>query len=79
MIDLLLQVAEWLTAPDTLGLIVIALIVGPVIVLIIIAMLDTPGTFRVPGLFIGSLILIFGARISGFAIASVLLGFIVPQ
>ena len=74
-----LQVAEGPTASGTIGFIVLAIIVGPVIMLIVAAMFGTPRTFRVPGLFVGSLILLIGAMIGGFAISSVLLGFIVPQ
>ncbi len=73
------QVAEESTAPGTIGLIVLAIIVGPVIILTIISMFGAPRTFRVPGLFIGSLVLLMGAIILGFAIFGVILGFIVPQ
>ena len=79
MIDLLSQAAERLAAPGTIGLIVIAIIVFPVIVLIIASMFGSPRTFRVPGLFIGSFILLVVTIILGFAAFGVLLGFIVPQ
>ena len=93
MIDLLLQLpnfithtnavaaeaVEGLTAPDTIGFIILAIIVGPVIVLTIASIFGAPRTFRIPSLFIGSIILLIGAMILGFAIMSALLGFIVPQ
>jgi len=62
-----------------MGLILMAIIVIPVIVLIIASILSAPRTFRVPGLFIGSLVLLMGVIILGFAIFGVILGFIVPQ
>ncbi len=73
------QASEGLAASDTIGFIVLAVIVGPVIVLTIASIFDPPRTFRVPILFIGSLILLIGVMILGFAISGVLLGFIVPQ
>ena len=73
------QVAEEPTAPDTIGLIVLAIIVGPVIILTIISIFGSPRTFRIPGLFIGSLVFLMGVIILGFAIIGVILGFIVPQ
>ena len=72
------QASEGLAAPDTIGFIVLAVIVGPVVVLIIASMFGAPRTFRVPGLLMGSLILLIGAMILGFAISGVVLGFIVP-
>ncbi len=73
------ETTDGLGASDTIGFIVLAIIVGPVILLTIAAIFGAPRTFRVPGLFIGSLILLFTAIIFSFAISSVLLGFIVPQ
>jgi len=62
-----------------IGLLLMAIIVVPVITLIVAFVLGSPGTLRVPGLFIGSLILQIGIIIISFAIFGVLLGFIVPQ
>ncbi len=62
-----------------MGLILMAIIGVPVIVLIIASILSAPRTFRVPGLFVGSLILLFGMVMLVFAIFSALLGLIVPQ
>ncbi len=73
------QVTEGITEPGTIGLIVLAVIVSPVILLTIAAMFGKPRTFRVPGLFLGALILLIGAIILSFAASSVLLKFIVPQ
>ncbi len=73
------QVAEEFTASGTIGFIVLAIIVGPVIIITIAAMFGRPRTFRVPALFMGSVILLIGATLLGFAISSILLGFIVPQ
>ena len=71
--------AEEFTASGTIGFIVLAIIVGPVIIITIAAMFGRPRTFRVPALFMGSVILLIGATLLGFAISSILLGFIVPQ
>ena len=65
-------------APVRIGFIVLAIIVGPVILLTIASIFEAPRTYRIPGLFIGSLILLIGAIVLSFAIAGVLLGFIVP-
>ncbi len=73
------ETAEGFAASGRIGFIVLAIILSPVILLTIAAIFGTPRTLRVPGLFIGSLILLFSAIILGFAASSVLLGFIVPQ
>ncbi len=73
------EAAGGLAAPDTIGFVVLAIIIGPVILLTIAAMFGAPRTFRVPGLFLGSLILLIGVIILGFAASSMLLKFIVPQ
>ncbi len=73
------KAAEGLAGSDTIGYIVLAIIVGPVILLTIASMLGAPRTFRIPGLFIGSIILLIGGIILSFAISGVLLRFIVPQ
>ncbi len=65
--------------PIPIGFVVLAVIVGPVIVLTIAAMFGAPRTFRIPGLFLGSLALLVGAIVLAFAAMSALLGFIVPQ
>ena len=62
-----------------IGFILMGIIAIPVIVLIIASMLSTPRTFRVPGLFIGSIIVLFGIVMVVFAIFGAILGFIVPQ
>lgn len=67
------------TGSVPIGFIVLAVIVSPVIVLTIAAMFGSPRTFRVPGLFLGSVILLISAIIASFAASSVLLKFIVPQ
>ena len=65
-------------APDVIGFVVLAIIVGPVAIITIISLFSPPRTFKMPGLFLGSLILLVGALVSGFAILGFLLGFIVP-
>lgn len=66
-------------APDLIGFVVLAIIVVPVILITMVSIFSPPRTFKIPGLFLGSLILLIGALISGFAIFGFLLGFIVPN
>ena len=73
------QEAEEFSGAGTIGFVVLAVIVGPVVMLTLAAMFGAPRNFRVPGLFLGALILLIGALIGGFAIGGRLLGFIVPQ
>ena len=73
------QMAEEPATPFPIGFVVLAIIVGPVIVLAIVSMFGAPRTFRIPGLFLGSLALLVGAIVLGFAVFSALLGFIVPE
>ena len=68
-----------ITESGTIGIIVIAGIIGPVVLLIIAAIISKPRMFRIPGLFVGSVILLISVMIVFFAAASFLLGFIVPQ
>ncbi len=73
------EAAEGPVTSGTIGFVVLAIIIGPVILLTIAAMFGAPRTFRVPGLFLGALMLLIGAIILGFAASGVLLKFIVPQ
>ncbi|MFC2020643.1 hypothetical protein ACFLU1_02480 [Chloroflexota bacterium] len=73
------KVGEGLAGTDTIGFIVLGIIVGPVIVLSIASILEPPRTFRVPALFVGSLIVLVGAIIASFAAVGIVLKFIVPQ
>lgn len=73
------SMADRQTMSGRIGFIVLAIIVGPVIILTIASMLGHPRTFRIPGLFMGSLILLIGAIVFSFAAVSILLSFIVPQ
>lgn len=66
-------------APDLIGFVVLAIIVVPVILITMVSIFSPPRKFKIPGLFLGSLILLIGALISGFAIFGFLLGFIVPN
>ena len=56
-----------------------AIIGVPVIAVVAAAIFSAPRTFRVPALFIGSLVILFGTIILVFAIFSAILGLIVPQ
>ncbi len=73
------QIGEGPEASGTIGFIVLAIIIGPVILLTIAAVIESPKTSRIPELFIGSVILLLGALISSFAAISLLLKFIIPQ
>ncbi len=73
------QAGEEPAASAPIGFIVLAIIVGPVLLLTIAAVIESPKTSRIPELFIGSVILLVGAIISSFAAVSLLLKFIIPQ
>ena len=62
-----------------IGFILMGIIVVPVIILIIASIFSKPRTFRIPILFIGSLIVLFVIVMVVFALFGGLLGFIVPE
>ncbi len=70
---------EGTTASGPIGFIVLAIIVGPVLLLTIAAVIESPKTSRIPELFIGLVVLLVGAIIASFAAVGGLLKFIVPQ
>lgn len=72
------QIMYELTAPENIGFIVIAIIVSPVVVITIASIFSGPRKFRVPALFIGSVVLLVGTILAGFALISILLKFIIP-
>lgn len=76
---LVAQEAAEFSGSGTIGFVVLAIIVGPVILLTLVAMFGAPRNIRVPGLFLGSLILLIGGLIASLAIVGRLLGFVVPQ
>ncbi len=61
-----------------LGFIVLSIVITPVLVITLLAMLVAPRTFRLPGLFLTSVVLLISAVVSSFALASWVLGFFVP-
>ncbi len=61
-----------------IGFILMGIIAVPVIVLVIASIFSAPRTFRVPGLFISSLILLFGIVVVVFAVFGMVLGFFFP-
>lgn len=63
----------------TIGFVVLGIIVGPVILIILTAMLGAPRNFKIPGLFVGSIILLIGGLVASLAVIGRLLQFIVPQ
>jgi hypothetical protein len=73
------QMTEEAAAPFPIGYIVLAIIVGPVVALTVASMLGKPRTYRMPGLFMGTLALLVGVIVLAFAVVGVLLGFIVPE
>jgi hypothetical protein len=62
-----------------IGFILMGIITVPVIVLITASIFSKPRTFRVPSLFIGSIIVLFGIVMVVFAIFGSILGLFVPQ
>ncbi|MDO8687913.1 MAG: hypothetical protein Q7K41_04925 [Dehalococcoidales bacterium] len=93
MIDLLLRLTDSSIPVDavaaegaaefsgsgTIGFIVLAIIIGPVVLLTLAAMFGAPRNFRIPGLFVGSVILLIGGLVASLAVIGRLLQFIVPQ
>lgn len=71
------QVLGSLTEPGRIGFTVLAIIVGPVVLLTIASIFSGPRTFRIPSLFLGSLIVIIVVIILSFAIGGRVLGFII--
>ncbi len=73
------QEAVPFSGSGTIGFVVLGIIVGPVVLIILAAMLGAPRNFRIPGLFISSVILLIGGLVASLAIIGRLLQFIVPQ
>ncbi|MBI2829622.1 MAG: hypothetical protein HYX81_00520 [Chloroflexi bacterium] len=61
-----------------LGFVVLSIIIAPVIVFALAAMFSHPRQFRVPGLFLGSVVLLIGSMVAGFFIIGSLLKFVIP-
>lgn len=61
-----------------IGFVLMGIIAVPVIVLIIASVLSPPRTFRVPALFIGSIVVLFGIVMAVFAVFGAILSFFVP-
>ena len=61
-----------------IGLILILIILIPVVLLIAASILDGPRNITISGLFMGSLILLFGVVILVFALFDVILGAVLP-
>ena len=78
-INILMTVAEESTSPEKIGFVVLAIIIGPVIILTLAAVTGKPRTITIPALFLGSVVMFIGAMVIGFAIIGVVLKFIVPQ
>ena len=62
-----------------IGYVIMGVIGIPLITIVTIAIFTAPRNFRIPGLFLGSIILQIVGFIVVFAVIGVLLGFIVPQ
>ncbi|MDZ4246607.1 MAG: hypothetical protein U1D67_05750, partial [Dehalococcoidia bacterium] len=71
------EVADRQTMGGRIGFVVLAIIVGPVIILTVASMLGHPRTFRIPALFLGSLVIFVSSILLSFAAVSLLLGFVV--
>ncbi len=73
------EVSEGLTEPKYIGFIVLSIIVGPVVILTLAAIFGKPRTLKVPGLFIGAVVLLVIVILLSFLVSGVLLQFVVPQ
>ncbi|MBI4296776.1 MAG: hypothetical protein HY667_06635 [Chloroflexi bacterium] len=72
------QTLEESTSSMPIGFVVLSIIVGPVIVFTLAAMFGHPRQVRVPGLFIGSVVLLIGSMVAGFFVIGNLLEFVIP-
>jgi len=77
--DLIAKFAEAISAPNTIGILVIAIIVVPVFALTVISILEPPRSLKIPILFLGSLILFTVIIVVAFAAFSSLLGFVIAS
>lgn len=77
--NLALSVGNWMATPDNIGFIVLAIIVTPVLTLTTIALFNPLKASRIPGLFLGSVVVLIGFVLLSFALFGALLKFIVPQ
>lgn len=77
--NILTTVAEESTSPERIGFIVLAIIIGPVIILTLAAVMGKPRTVMIPGLFLGSVVMFISAMVIGFAAIGIVLKFIIPQ
>lgn len=64
---------------DEIGIIVMAVILSPVVVISAAAIFDSPRTFRVPALFVGAVVGLIGAMVAAVAAFGAVLKLIVPQ
>ncbi|MDP2918619.1 MAG: hypothetical protein Q8O43_00130 [Dehalococcoidia bacterium] len=62
-----------------IGIIVIAVVVIPVVVLILEFVLEKPRTFRIPSLFLGSVVAQIVGVVVLMALMGALLGLLIPQ
>lgn len=75
--ELIEKITQILSAPNTIGLWVICIIVVPVFALTVISILEPPRSLKIPILFLGSVVLFTFLIIAAFAIFSSLLGFLI--
>lgn len=75
------SVGSWLTTPENIGFIVLAIILAPILVVTAIALfsLSPLKASRIPALFLSSVVILIGSVLLSFAVIGVLLKFIVPQ
>jgi len=76
---LAVRASEGVAIQGWLGYIVMGVIAVPVIFLTLSAVFDEPRTFKVPGLFIVSLVLLAGGLIAAFAVLGLLFSLIFPS
>ena len=75
--NLIDQITEALSAPDTIGLWVVAVILIPVFALTVISILEPPRSMKIPLLFLSSVILFTVVIVAAFAAFSSLLGLMI--
>ncbi len=70
------SVADWYARTGIAGLVVIAILVIPILILVSSAILVKPRNLKVTGVFLALLILLYGGFIGGVYILSILLSFL---
>lgn len=73
------QASEEVTLPIPLGYIVLGVVIIPVFSLIVASIVDRPRTFKIPLLFVVSLVIIAGGLLLGFVVFGAVIDLVFPK